>query len=240
MSSNGSADKGKARASTTRRSRSMTPAASPARQRTAATSRRPIATTPASARAPKAARPDRPPAVSGNAVKIGDPVEREAEHQLARARRPAERGLGLAHPLPGADDPPHDVGSAPARRCRPRRRTGAARRSATSTGRAPRRARRARAASAPRPSASSPAGRAAPAPSRSAAARRHRIGARLTWPRACSQPSGLSARLTVTRPRRTRAACAARRAPGRRTSARSISNLPSIPSRRLAHVRSPA
>ena len=40
---------------------------------------------------------------------IGDPVKREAKHQFARARRPAERGLGLAHSLPGADDPPHDV-----------------------------------------------------------------------------------------------------------------------------------
>ena len=47
-----------------------------------------------------------------NAVVVRDPVEREAQHQLAGAGRPAERGFRLAHALAGADDPPQDVGQA--------------------------------------------------------------------------------------------------------------------------------
>ena len=101
------------------------------------------------------------------AVKIGDAVEREAEHQLARPRRPAERGFGLAHPLARADDPPHDIGTAPARPRRPRHRTAAAHRSATAAEvGCRRRARRGRADTARRPSASSRAGRAGRVPSR--------------------------------------------------------------------------
>ena len=53
---------------------------------------------------------------SADAVIVRDPVEREGQHQLARSRRPAERGLRLAHALAGANHPPQDVGEARARR----------------------------------------------------------------------------------------------------------------------------
>src|SRR3546814_3553581 len=36
---------------------------------------------------------------SGQAVMIGEAIEREAEDELARARRPAERAFGHRHPL---------------------------------------------------------------------------------------------------------------------------------------------
>jgi len=51
----------------------------------------------------------RAPAGAANlcyAVVIGDPVERERKDQLARSRRPAERGLRVAHAFTGTDDPP--------------------------------------------------------------------------------------------------------------------------------------
>lgn len=37
---------------------------------------------------------------------VGNPAEREAEDQLAGARRPAERRFGIAHPFAGANYPP--------------------------------------------------------------------------------------------------------------------------------------
>lgn len=60
------------------------------------------------ARAP--GRPPRRPKGLAKAIIIRDAVEREAQHELTRARRPAERGFGVAHPLARADHAPQDVG----------------------------------------------------------------------------------------------------------------------------------
>src|SRR3546814_13991617 len=46
---------------------------------------------------------------SGQAVMIGEAIEREAEDELARARRPAERAFGHRHPLTRAHHAPQDV-----------------------------------------------------------------------------------------------------------------------------------
>src|SRR3546814_11245215 len=40
---------------------------------------------------------------------IGEAIEREAEDELARARRPAERAVGHRHPLTRAHHAPQDV-----------------------------------------------------------------------------------------------------------------------------------
>ena len=63
------------------------------------------------------------PAPSPQPVMIRQPVEREAEHELAGARRPAERALGVAHALARADHPPEHVGEAGRRPPAPPRRT---------------------------------------------------------------------------------------------------------------------
>ena len=46
----------------------------------------------------------------GNPVIFGDAVKGEGQDELACPRRPAERGLGLTHPLTRTNDPPQDVG----------------------------------------------------------------------------------------------------------------------------------
>jgi hypothetical protein len=64
-------------------------------------------------------------AASSDPVEIGDPVERQLEHQLAAARRPVERLLGDGNRFARADHAPEDIfeplpaaAIAPSNRCR--------------------------------------------------------------------------------------------------------------------------
>ena len=129
---------------------------------------------------------------------VREPVEREGEHQLAGPRRPAERLLGVAHALARADHPPEHVAQAAARPPSPPRRSGVARRPGRGSAPARRPARAHSCPAAARPSASSPSARAPPAPSPPRNFSPAANCRSLTSPRDLSQPSGDSARLTVT------------------------------------------
>ena len=123
-----------------------------------------------------ASRPPRRAARTNARVIVGDPVEREGQHELAGARRPAKRGFGIPHPFAGADDAPQDVGQA---------RTGCGDRSIEAALGIELRAvevrvrpiRRGPARPAPSPRPWSPGAPAAPAPNRVAAVHRRRTGA---------------------------------------------------------------
>ena len=162
----------------------------------AAKSRRPMATTPANGRARK--RPAQP--ATGASRRSGN----NRRPGRARGRAPAcpPAPASRARFPPRASPRPRRPSaticrSGPARRCRPPRRTGAARRSATplrsSAGPRPPRPRATGAASQRIVTCGSSCARSQSQRSRSPASNWRW----LTWPRANSQPSGLSARLTV-------------------------------------------
>ena len=130
--------------------------------------------------------------------RVRDAVERERQHQLAGARRPAKRALGLAHALAGANDAPQDIGQA--RACARDRVVEAALgvelRSVEVE---------ARLADPPRPRATGAASHAivtrGASCARSQSLRRRSPASNWRWltrPRENNQPSGDSARLTVT------------------------------------------
>ena len=56
------------------------------------------------------ARPPHRAQALADLVKGRDSIERQAQHQLACARRPAERRFGIAHSLACTDHPPQNVG----------------------------------------------------------------------------------------------------------------------------------